>query len=307
MEKILVMLSTYNGEHYVKTQIDSILHQTGVEVHLLVRDDGSTDGTLDILRLYRDSNENITLIEAENCGAIWSFYKLMEYASCNFPSFRYFAFSDQDDYWYPDKLRRAVESNASGSDLFFYHSCYELADKNLNVFARTSNGGVRGTLGEALISNVSIGCSEVFTYKVLSAASEICRYGFKDKRECPYHDLWVYLVALCLKADIVFDGYCGLKYRQHEHNVIGSGRSWKDTLLFQIKNMYRLKNQKSHFAKILSDIVVTDSDIREILALPAGYRRSLAKRFRLVFSRHFRISGMTRKLGFVYCVLFGLY
>ena len=77
METVQVLMSTYNGERFLKQQLDSILSQRGVNVYLLVRDDGSKDGTLSILNDYSKKYTNIEIIEGNNIGACKSFFELI--------------------------------------------------------------------------------------------------------------------------------------------------------------------------------------------------------------------------------------
>ena len=78
MYTVQVLLSTYNGETYLKEQLDSILNQKNVAVKLFVRDDGSSDGTVDILRAYAALHDNICYLCGENCGVVASFFRLFE-------------------------------------------------------------------------------------------------------------------------------------------------------------------------------------------------------------------------------------
>ena len=77
---VLVLMSTYNGERFLKEQIDSILSQEGVDVRLLVRDDGSTDRTWEILEVYASGYRNIVITRGENVGFVKSFSALVRMA-----------------------------------------------------------------------------------------------------------------------------------------------------------------------------------------------------------------------------------
>ncbi|MDD6259333.1 MAG: glycosyltransferase [Erysipelotrichaceae bacterium] len=76
--RVLVLMSTYNGERYLKEQVDSILDQNGVAITLLIRDDGSTDHTVDILNEYANNHDNIHVIKGKNIGVKRSFFSLMQ-------------------------------------------------------------------------------------------------------------------------------------------------------------------------------------------------------------------------------------
>ena len=101
--EVLVLLSSYNGEKYIKEQIDSILTQKNITVKLFIRDDGSTDATRNILKEY-EKYSNCVVVFGDNIGAANSFLWLIQ----NAHSSGYYAFSDQDDIWDRDKLSSAI-------------------------------------------------------------------------------------------------------------------------------------------------------------------------------------------------------
>ena len=98
-------MSTYNGEKYIKTQLDSILAQDYEEIDLLIRDDGSTDSTREILSAYAKKYSSITWYSGKNIGVQKSFFDLILKANLERD---YYAFADQDDKWLPGKISRAV-------------------------------------------------------------------------------------------------------------------------------------------------------------------------------------------------------
>lgn len=134
-KKVAVLLSAYNGERYIAEQVDSILHQTYPNLHLYIRDDCSTDGTLQVLEQYRE-DPRVTLIRgSENLGYPEGFYELLRTVT----DADYYSFSDQDDVWEPDKIARAVTGlsrrNPNLPAMFFAN--YEIYDEKLN-FIRLS-------------------------------------------------------------------------------------------------------------------------------------------------------------------------
>ena len=97
-EKVDVLMATYNGEKYLKEQIDSILNQTYQNIHLIISDDCSTDGTRNILKEYEE-NEKITVFYQENNqGYVKNFEFLLKQVSSEL-----YMFADQDDFWLPEK------------------------------------------------------------------------------------------------------------------------------------------------------------------------------------------------------------
>lgn len=109
MKTVTVLVSTYNGQKYLSKQLDSLISQVGVDMKIIVRDDGSSDGTRQILRNYAQTYSNIQLLFEDNCGAEESFNKLCQY-SLQQDLTDYYAFCDQDDVWDNDKLSIAIQS-----------------------------------------------------------------------------------------------------------------------------------------------------------------------------------------------------
>ena len=103
--KVVVLISTYNGEEYLCHQIDTILNQTWENLELFVRDDGSKDSTLDILEEYSTKYSNVTYVKGKNVGSNQSFLEMLKIA----PEADYYSLADQDDDWMPEKIARAVE------------------------------------------------------------------------------------------------------------------------------------------------------------------------------------------------------
>ncbi len=100
MRSVQVLLSSYNGEKYIERQIKSILAQEEVDIHLLIRDDGSKDSTRKIIAAYADRYpDKVEVVIGENLGYKKSFLTLLKLAG----EYDYYAFADQDDYWLPDK------------------------------------------------------------------------------------------------------------------------------------------------------------------------------------------------------------
>ena len=127
MKIVCVLLSTYNGEKYLKEQLDSVLNQKDITLNFLVRDDGSTDSTIDILKQYEKEGK-IKLIVGKNIGYKKSFYELAKLA----PLSDYYAFCDQDDVWDDDKLITAVNmlERENNSIPLLYFSALRVVNNN---------------------------------------------------------------------------------------------------------------------------------------------------------------------------------
>ena len=128
--KCVVLMASYNGIPFISEQIDSILSQAEVDVRLFVRDDGSSDGTRDLLQRYADEG-SLTLLTGENLGPALGFLTLLR----NAPEADYYAFSDQDDIWDSDKLITAIKQLKKQENLALYHCNSRLVDSAGNEMA----------------------------------------------------------------------------------------------------------------------------------------------------------------------------
>ena len=109
---ISVCMATYNGCRFIREQIDSILNQTGVEVELFIRDDGSKDNTVKILEEYEQKHNNVHVDTGINLGFRQSFIQ----ALLSVMGYEYYSFSDQDDYWEKEKLYQVLDHRIDVSD-----------------------------------------------------------------------------------------------------------------------------------------------------------------------------------------------
>ena len=131
--KVNILLSTYNGEQYLKEQVKSIQDQTYQDWQLLIRDDGSTDGTVEIIQELVAQDERIRFINQgaiENLGVIKSFHALLKYEKADL-----YCFSDQDDVWLPEKIALQVAEAAKHPQEvpLLVYTDLKVVDENLNV------------------------------------------------------------------------------------------------------------------------------------------------------------------------------
>jgi glycosyltransferase involved in cell wall biosynthesis len=275
---VQVLMSTYNGTDYLREQIDSILAQDHPHVRLLVRDDGSSDGTVSVLREHETEHENVDVITGENLGVTDSFFRLLERAG----DADYYAFSDQDDVWKKDKLSRAVASlereQRSGEEPFLYFSRLEFVDENLNHLGYSPKVNVTG-FRNALIQNQSIGCTSVIN----AAARRLLVQDLPD--EALMHDWWVYAVVSAF-GRVVHDPTPTILYRQHSSNVVGDTPSrlkhfFKRLRRFMTRNwkndIFRPSNQARRLAQIFGD-QLGDKE-RRLVERMVWSKRSLLHRF----------------------------
>lgn len=254
---INVLLSAYNGEKYIRQQLDSIFAQIlpeGFTLKVIVRDDGSTDGTLDILDEYCKKYDGLfTYYTGENLKPARSFWHLLK----NCPQADFYAFSDQDDFWYSDKLKRAIESLQAeyNQDIpLLYSSNVMVADAELNRIAVMNAGKEYTDLGHILIYNLSNGCTQVFNN---CARDEFVKYDM-DRNLVIMHDRLADLIT-AMFGKIIYDDRPSMLYRQHGNNVCGEQSLGKIKSFFKrVKRFFGSSNSVRSdrarlFLKIYSD------------------------------------------------------
>jgi rhamnosyltransferase len=231
--QVAVLLSAYNGETFLREQIESIVAQHGVEVRLLVRDDGSTDGTPALLQDLQQAH-GFRLISGPNLGVIGSFFALVAAAPDDADLY---AFADQDDWWQPDKLARAAArlqaSGAPTDSAQLYCSAYTISDEALRPQRTVVFPGIRPGFGNALVENIAPGCTMVFNAQ---ARNLLCR-SIPDARPL-MHDWWLYQLVSGL-GTVRYDTESHILYRQHGRNVVGTSASRLKHLWRRIQRFLR--------------------------------------------------------------------
>lgn len=296
-KSVLVLLSTYNGEKYLSEQLESLFRQQGVNLFILVRDDGSSDSTLKILNEYSSDHHNITILSEDNIGCALSFNRLMSYAYTVMAKFDYYAFCDQDDVWDEDKLFRAVVNldKYEKKSLRLYTSAYRVVDENLN-FQYNQNFSYRHSLGEALMMINTMGCTQVFSKELLEQAIKRSNIEESNSTDMPNHDGWMYLTAITLNSNIYHDSNPHINYRQHGNNVVGAFQaSFKN----RFKRILANKNIKSQISNILLySFDNIDEEIEQLLALNATYQKSISKKLKLAFSKAMMTNSITVNISY---------
>ena len=218
-----ILMATYNGERFVGEQIESIQAQTYGNWRLLVSDDCSADGTLDVVRRYAAEDERIRIVseDVRHGGAKENFFALM--AKSESP---YVMFCDQDDVWLPEKVEKSLAAmraleNEHGADTPLLVFCdMKVVDSELNVihesFEKSSHFDPnRLAFRQLLAHNVAAGCCMILNKPLL----EICRRANGD---CvAMHDWWAMLAASAFGQISFIDEPLSL-YRQHGTNEVGA-------------------------------------------------------------------------------------
>ena len=214
--RVVVLMSTYNGAPYVEVQLRSILEQLPTDGLVLVRDDGSRDGTPEVVRALADPR--VVVQQGDNLGFGASFLTLLSDVP---EDAGLVLFSDQDDLWLPGKLDRAGAALAPFRDEpALYGSTQMLADAALRPLHATHSWPAGPSFRAALTENIITGCTAA-----LNAAAVRLLQRAGAAPGVRFHDWWCYLVVSAF-GQVVFDEQPTLLYRQHGHNQIGHGTGW---------------------------------------------------------------------------------
>lgn len=242
---VCVMMSVYNGERFLKEQIDSILAQEGVDVRLVVRDDGSKDASLDILKSYGD---RLQIIYGSNMGAAESF---MEVAFAAPMDSDHYAFSDADDVWLPAKLISAIRLIESEPQPAVVVSRLQVVDENLKPIELSFRPS-GFSFDNALVQCVLGGAGSLFNHQMF----EILRQH--RPQTLVMHDAWLYLIATAF-GKIVYQEEPHVLYRQHSAQVFGAGgfqgakATWKRRLHSILGNSAPFREQAEEFLIFYGD------------------------------------------------------
>lgn len=207
---VSVAMCTYNGENYVKEQIESILKQTISEIELIITDDCSTDNTIQIINNYMKNDSRIKLYQnKENLGYVKNFEKAISLCQGY-----YIALSDQDDVWESCKLEALIDFMIDKKGDFIYSNAL-LVDKNLNSLEKKLVNKKQYFQGENNLFFVYNNC--------ISGNTMLFKNKLRDKflpfpKNLDFHDIWIAFIASSVTEIIFFDKTL-VYYRQHDNNV----------------------------------------------------------------------------------------
>ena len=234
-------MATYNGEKYLREQIDSLFAQTCQEWHLYVHDDGSKDGTIDILQEYVEKYPSrITLMDyPSQGGALANFMSLLELVEAP-----YYMFSDQDDVWHPTKVEvswRAMQEQEAlhpGKPVIV-HTDVRVVDGQLRLkhpsyreYGHIYPEKVK-SLNQCVI-NVTLGCAMLF-----NAMSRVVSLD-RPWKDALMHDAWVTTRTYAANGIVFAIPEALMEYRNHESNTIGACDGARFTLGYRIRHFFQM-------------------------------------------------------------------
>lgn len=283
---VAILVSTYNGEKYIKEQLDSILNQTYQNIHIYVRDDGSTDSTIAILKEY-EQNPKIQVCYGKNIGFVKSFFALLEMDK----EAQYYAFSDQDDVWEKEKIEKQVnkiqkeEEEKGGATACFTN--YDYYDSNLTLQQKRKAPDVKPSFRNSMVDCIAMGMNLMINRetrdKIVSNVPKFC-YG---------HDSWVYMICsefgsmVEIKEPLV-------RYRRHDQTVSAGGMNFFKFQWWRIKKFFGnhyfgvIKAQLCEYERIFGQ-EMKEAD-RKLLQLFTGKFRLSKQIKKVCYTKRFRTS-----------------
>lgn len=287
---VAILLSVYNGESFLTAQLHSFLAQTHHDWTLYWRDDGSNDGSVAQVQDFTEGLDKHRCVAPEGGGTqqiTSSFLRLLR-AARKGPA-TYFAFSDQDDVWMPEKMARGVAALAAvpPSQPAVYSAQRILVDSALRWAGEP--GPLRRPPGfpQALIQNVMPGC----TMMMNRAAADLVLAS--NPPDAVWHDWWCYIVVAAAGGRIIADPEPAVLYRQHGKNRIGEPRTWWR------RGIAALRRGPAPFMRLLRWHVATlqanpdllpDSARQQLAVIERGLQGSIGARLRAL-----RLPGLVRQ------------
>lgn len=297
--KVNILLSTYNGERFLAEQIRSIQDQTFSDWTLLIRDDGSTDQTRQIIEEFVREDERIRFINPDdvtNVGVIKSFHALVKHEQADF----YF-FSDQDDIWLPEKMQMCLDE----ADLYpsqeplMVYTDLTVVNQDLEVLAesmiRSQSHHANTELVQELTENTVTGGVAMFNYALA--------HMWKDSDQIVMHDWYLALLATAL-GKLVYIDSPGELYRQHGNNVLGS-RNYMKLLKkwLRLSNHWNLIKKSQMQAKLLLQNDLSEQSSEMVKAYVTIVDQPFFTRIHLLKRYGFRKNKMLYSLVFWFLII----
>lgn len=286
-----ILLATYNGEKYLQKQIDSILHQSYKNFKIYIRDDGSTDNTISIIKNYCHQFPHIiTFIEDDlgNLGVTQNFNELLKYSTAP-----YIAFSDQDDIWLPHKIELSLnqlqKNEIDKNDAVFVYSDMRIIDQtdhemHASFWKLASLHPKFFTFNRLLMQSIPHGCTILMNSAMKNLATPI-------PTQAILHDHWLSLVAVNFGKAIAIEDPLVL-IRNHGENVTQQ----QATHLKRIKRFYKNFSSNDEYLKHLM------LRIEQGKAFKSIYFSKMTPKNQLLLNEFLRLettSGFRRKLIYI--------
>ena len=302
-KKVQILLSTYNGEKYLREQLESFIQQTIFSnITVLIRDDGSNDGTINILQEY-EAKYNFLVEYGANIGTTRSYLWLLEHSNndCEF-----FAFSDQDDVWLPDKLAKEVAAMKKMSDEYprLVATQSEIVNERLQHqgFSISTAKGV--SFFNAMVQNVCPGHTQLLDRKLRDI---VCKTIHPE--DILVVDWWVYLIAAGV-GNVQILPEVTVRHRQHGNNAVGYRTSFLRRFIVRLRRL-RSKTAAAMTKQLISFYSCYGQVIRKEYRMEIerflGHLSSLKSRIQYVMSARFYRQSMIDTAGVKILYILGKY
>ncbi|ALH99878.1 glycosyltransferase [Pseudomonas sp. FW306-02-F02-AA] len=230
--RVAILLSTYNGEKYLAAQLESLISQEYQNWEIHASDDGSSDGTLEILERYRESlgASRLSIYRGPGRGFAANFMSLVRREGIQAS---YFAFCDQDDIWAKEKISSAVRCLEEGGLVpALYCSRTRLVDESGVEMGYSALFSGQPCFENALVQSIAGGNT-----MVLNASARKLLSRTPVALSIVSHDWWAYLLVSGSGGKVYYDPTPQVDYRQHDNNLMGSNRRLSERLL-RLKKMF---------------------------------------------------------------------
>ena len=287
MKTVRVLVSLYNPNlRFLREFIVSLKNQHGVLIRLSLRVDHERDDLSVYKELVKEYFSSSEWFVGENLGSGNSFLKLLK--DCKKDS-QFYAFADQDDFWCPEKIKRAVDV-LDENKLGAYCSNVISVDENLrlNGYSKTPK---EISFKNAIVENVIFGCTMVLNLDTVR------KFLINAPLKVPMHDAWLYLYLMAFES-IIYDDLSYIKYRQHGKNVVGSKGSMS-YYLKKIDKFFRNDFFREREIKHLREFLIIygnelDCEFKRDLKLFINSKYNLICRFKSIFK--FRRNGLIENI-----------
>ena len=276
LPRVNVLLSAYNGEKYITEQVDSIVRQDYPNLEIYIRDDGSSDRTLDLLKACKKENSkgrNIHIYSGKNVGYGPSFLWLLRRSSQG----DYWAFCDQDDVWMEDKIRRGVswmeEQKDRKESALLYHSAFLETDERLSVKGiYLPEDRDSYCFQKAITECMHMGFSSLLNRKL----RELAVRG--PVREIVSHDWWVELIVMEF-GRACFDPIPSSFHRRLDSSQSSRALSARAKWVFKaLTKESEIRNLTRAFMSVFrEDMSKEDRDLLALFSPPYTFSKALKK------------------------------
>lgn len=216
---VCVLLAAFNGQQWIGSQVDSILIQEGVDVHLFISVDLSTDDTYTLCKQYEERHANVHVLPYGESfsSAAKNFFHLIK--SVNFDNFDYIALSDQDDIWSQNKLHRAISTlQREGCDAYSSDVTAFWKDGSTKLIRKSYP---QKTM-DYFFESSGPGCTFVLRRDVMTRFKIFLLLNWRDVNQVSLHDWMIYAFFRHYNLKWFIDNKSFMLYRQHMDNVVGA-------------------------------------------------------------------------------------